>query len=336
MNAKGISRRSALAAIAGGATLAAPAFVRHAGAQGLTKVSYQTGWLAQAEHGGFYQAVATGLYRDAGLEVEIRKGGPQMNVNTIFLAGNVDFCEFDSFRMLNFLQQSLPGVAVASFFQKDPRVLLSHPGMGNDNLAALKGKPILVATTGRQTYWIWLKARFGYTDEQIRPYTFNLAPFLADKQVSMQGFLSSEPFAAREAGVEPVIHLLADAGFDNYSNVLLAAPKMVQERPDLVQRFVDATAKGWETYMNGDASAANALIRQANPEMTPAKIAFAVDSLRKFGIVETAETKAQGIGTMSEARMKRFYDGMVAAGAQPAGLDVRRGYTMQFINRKRG
>ncbi len=335
MNAKGISRRGALAAIAGSAALAAPPFIRHAGAQGLTKVSYQTGWLAQAEHGGLYQAVATGLYRDAGLDVEIRKGGPQMNVNTIFLAGNVDFCEFDSFRMLNFVQQSLPGVAVASFFQKDPRVLLSHPGMGNDTLAALKGKPILVATIGRQTYWVWLKAKFGFVDEQIRPYTFNLAPFLADKQMSMQGFLSSEPFAAREAGVEPVVHLLADSGFENYSNLLLASPKMVQERPDVVQRFVDATAKGWETYLNGDPAPANALIRQANPEMSQAKIAFAIDSIRKYGIVETAETKALGIGTMSEARWKSFYEGMVAAGAQPAGLDVKRGYTLQFVNRKR-
>ncbi len=335
MNVKGISRRGALAAIAGSAAMVAPPFIRHAGAQGLTKVSYQTGWLAQAEHGGFYQAVATGLYRDAGLEVDIRKGGPQMNVSTIFLAGNVDFCEFDSFRMLNFVQQSLPGIAVASFFQKDPRVLLSHPGVGNDNLAALKGKTILVATTGRQTYWVWLKAKFGYADEQIRPYTFNLAPFLADKQVSVQGYLTSEPFAAREAGVDPVIHLLADSGFDNYANLLLASPKMVQDRPDVVQRFVDATAKGWESYLNGDPAPANALIRQANPEMTPAKIAFAIESIRKYGVVETADTKAQGIGTMSEARWKRFYDGMAAAGAQPAGLDVTRAYTLQFVNRKR-
>jgi len=336
MNHPGLTRRSALAAaIAGTAAFAAPPFVRNARAQGLTKVSYQTGWLAQAEHGGYYQALATGLYQKAGLDVEIRKGGPQVNVNPIFLAGNVDFAEFDSFRILNFVNESLPGVAVAAFFQKDPRVLLSHPGVGNDTLAALKGKPILVATAGRQTYWQWLKTKFGYTDEQIRPYTFNLAPFLADKQVSMQGFLTSEPFAARAAGVEPVVHLLADAGFDNYSSILLASPKMVKDKPDVVQRFVDATAQGWQSYLHGDPAPANALIQKQNPDMSAEKLAYAIDAIRKYGIVETAETKALGIGTMSDARWKRFYDGMAASGAQPAGLDVTRGYTLQFVNQKR-
>jgi NitT/TauT family transport system substrate-binding protein len=324
-----------LGALAGAAALVAPAFVRQAGAQGLTKVSYQTGWLAQPEHGGFYQALATGLYRDAGLDVDIRKGGPQLNTTTLFLAGSVDFCEFDSFRQISFVNESLPGVAVAAFFQKDPRILLSHPGVGNDSLPQLKGKPILVATAGRQTYWQWLKTRFGFVDDQIRPYTFNIAPFLADKQISMQGYIASEPFAARQAGVEPVIHLLADSGFDNYSSVLLASPKMVKEQPALVQRFIDATAKGWESYLHGDPAPANAIIQKQNPEMSDDKIAYAIEAIRKYGIVETAETKAMGIGAMSDARWKRFYDDMVAAGAQPAGLDVKRGYTLQFVNRKR-
>jgi NitT/TauT family transport system substrate-binding protein len=334
MNESALTRRRAIVAL-GAASLAAPAFVRRAGAQSLTKVSYQTGWLAQPEHGGYYQALATGLYRDAGLDVDIRKGGPQLNTDTIFLAGGVDFCEFDGFRQLDFINESLPGVAVAAFFQKDPRVLLSHPGVGNDSLAKLKGKPILVATAGRQTYWQWLKTKFGFTDEQIRPYTFNLAPFLADKQVSMQGYVTSEPYAARQAGVEPVVHLLADAGFDNYSSVLLASPKMVKEQPALVQRFFDATAKGWESYLHGDPAPGNALIQKANPEMGDDKIAYALDAIKKYGIVETAETRSLGIGTMSDERWKRFYDSMVAAGAQPAGLDVKRGYTLQFVNRKR-
>ncbi|HEY2190555.1 MAG TPA: ABC transporter substrate-binding protein [Caldimonas sp.] len=335
MTSRSLSRRRLLGALAGAAALVAPAFVRQAGAQGLTKVSYQTGWLAQPEHGGFYQALATGLYRDAGLDVDIRRGGPQLNTTTLFLAGSVDFCEFDSFRQISFVNESLPGVAVAAFFQKDPRILLSHPGVGNDSLPQLKGKPILVATAGRQTYWQWLKTRFGFVDDQIRPYTFNIAPFLADKQISMQGYIASEPFAARQAGVEPVIHLLADSGFDNYSSVLLASPKMVKEQPALVQRFIDATAKGWESYLHGDPAPANAIIQKQNPEMSDDKIAYAIEAIRKYGIVETAETKAMGIGAMSDARWKRFYDDMVAAGAQPAGLDVKRGYTLQFVNRKR-
>ncbi|MET0542488.1 MAG: ABC transporter substrate-binding protein [Variovorax sp.] len=335
MSPHGSTRRHALASLASGtALLAAPPFIRHAGAQSLTKVSFQTGWLAQAEHGGLYQALATGLYREHGLDVEIRMGGPQVNTVSLFMAGKTDFTEIDSFRTCSIALEKLPGVAVAAFFQKDPRVLMSHPGMGNEKLASLKGKPILVATAGRQTYWLWLKAKFGFTDEQIRPYTFNIAPFLADKNVTMQGYVTSEPFAARQAGVDPVIHLLADEGFDNYAGVMLASPKMVQEKPDVVQRFVDATAKGWASYLHGDPSAANKLIRSNNADMSDEKIAYAIDSMKKYGIVEGGEAKTLGIGGMSDARWKRFYDAMAAAGALAPGLDVKSGYTLQFVNKR--
>lgn len=331
-----LPRRKTLAALGSAVLLAhMPAFLPRATAQGLTKVSVQTGWLAQAEHGGLYQAAATGIYKEHGLEVEIRPGGPQVNVVQLFVAGTCDFADADSFRAFAFAQDKLPAVAVAAFFQKDPRVLMSHPGTGNDTLAALKGKPLMVATTGRQTYWLWLKARYGMTDDQLRPYAFSLAPWLVDRQVTVQGYLTSEPFNARKSGVEPVIHLLADQGFDNYTNVTIATPKMVRERPELVQRFVDATAKGWAAYLNGDPSAANAMIQQHNPQMASDTIAYAIDAMKKYGIVETADTKVRGIGTMSEGRWKGFYDAMVAAGAQAPGLDVRSAYTMQFVNQKK-
>jgi len=329
-----LTRRHALATLAGGtALLAAPPFVRAQGS--LTKLSFQTGWLAQAEHGGLYQAQATGIYREHGIDLEIRQGGPQMNVVSLFVAGKSDFTEIDSFRMISMAQEKLPGVAVAAFFQKDPRVLMSHAGVGNDTLESLKGKPILVATAGRQTYWQWLKSKYGFADEQIRPYTFNIAPFLADKKVSMQGYITSEPFAARQAGVDPVIHLLADSGFDNYAGVALASPKMVQEKPELVQRFVTATAKGWQSYLHGDPAPANKAIRAHNPDMGEDKLAYAIDALRKWGIVEGGDAKTLGIGAMTDARWQRFYDMMVAAGAQQGGVDLKSGYTLQFVNGKR-
>lgn len=335
MTATAFSCRRALVLATGAALVAGvPAFHRRANAQGLTKVSLQTGWLAQAEQGGYYQALANGFYRENGLDVEVRPGGPQVNVMQLFAAGTADFVEADSFRAFALVQEKIPGVAVASFFQKDPRVLLSHPGSGNDSLASLKGKPLMVATTGRQTYWLWLKNRFGFTDDQLRPYAFSLTPWLVDKQTTVQGFLTSEPFNARKAGVEPVVHLLADQGFDNYQNALVVAPKMAKERADLVQRFVDATAKGWASYLNGDPAPGNALIKKANPQMQDDMLAYAIGAMNRFGIVETAETKANGIGFMSEARWKRFYDAMVVAGAQPPNLDVKTAYTMQFVGRR--
>ncbi|MFT3801897.1 MAG: ABC transporter substrate-binding protein [Burkholderiaceae bacterium] len=329
-----LSRRKAIAVIGGAAAAAShmPVFLPRATAQGLTKVSVQSGWFAEAEHGGFFHALATGIYREHGLDVEIRPGGPQVNVVQLFAAGACDFADVDGFRAFGFAQDKIPAVAVAAFFQKDPRVLMSHPGMGNDTLAALKGKPIMVATTGRQSYWLWLKAKFGMTDDQLRPYAFSLAPWLVDKQTTVQGYVTSEPFSARKAGVEPVVHLLADQGFDNYVGVTIASPKMIKERPEVVQAFVDATAKGWAGYLNGDPSAANALIRKHNPQMEADTIAYGISAMKKYGIVETPETQAKGIGTMSEERWKSFYDAMVAVGALKPGLDLSRIYTTQFVN----
>ncbi len=305
-------------------------------AQPLTKVSYQAGWLAQAEQGGFYQAIANGLYKQYGLDVEIRKGGPQIDVNAPFLAGRADFTDSNGFSVVNYVREGLPGVAVAAFFQKDPRVLLSHPNVGNDTLESLKGKPILVATTGRQSYWLWLKAKYGYSDEQARPYTFNMAPFIADKSISMQGLLTSEPLDLKTAGINSVIHLLADHGFDNYATVVLASPKMIAERPEIVQKFVDATIKGWATYLNGDPSPGNALIKRDNPDMSDEKIAYSIASMKKNGILDSGDAKTLGLGAMTTERWKRFYDQMVAAGALPTGVDVSKGYTLKFVNKGTG
>jgi len=142
------------------------------------KVSFGTDWRAQAEHGGFYQALATGIYRKHGLEVSVRQGGPQVNHAQLLAAGKLDFnMSPNSFIPLNFVGESIPMVAVAALFQKDPQVLIAHPGQGNDSLAALKGKPIMIGTDTRVGSWLFLRSRFGYSDDQIRPYSFNIAPF---------------------------------------------------------------------------------------------------------------------------------------------------------------
>ena len=331
MSSLNLSRRTFMGAAG---ALAAPAFLRDARAQSLTPVSYQIGWLPQPDKGGLYQALATGLYREAGLDVEIRPGGPQLNVVQIFMAGRVDFADTDSFRPLNFVKEGLPGIAVAAFGQKSLNVMMSHPGSGHDTLGALKGKPVLVSPIGRTTYWPWLRAKFGLSDDQIRPYAFNLSTFLADSQISREGFVTSEPFDARKAGMTPVVHLLADHGYSNYSNVMLASPKMVAERPDVVQRFVDATARGWKSYVYGDPAPGNALIKKGNPDLTDEKIAYAIGVMRSARILESAEAISGGIGAMSDARWKTFYDEMAAVGALPAGLDPRKAYTTQFVNKR--
>lgn len=306
-----------------------------AGAQ--DKVVFGTNWLAQAEHGGFYQAVATGIYARYGLDVEIRMGGPQVNHSQLLIAGRIDFnMGGEGYGALNYVQNQIPVRAVAAIFQKEPRVLIAHPGTGVSDLASLRGRPILVSNDALQTFWLWLKQTQGFTDAQIRPYNFSAAPFLADPNMVMQGYLSSEPYAIRKAGVEPVVLLLADYGYDTYSTTVETRQALIDRNPDLVRRFVEASILGWQSYLHGDRAAADALIKAANPELTQDQLDYAVEVMNRYGIVESGDALTLGIGAMTDARWASFFAGTVKAGIYPATLDLHRAYTLQFVNRGLG
>ncbi len=314
--------------------LAGLALSRGAAAQA---VSFGTDWKAEAEHGGYYQAIATGIYQRHGLEVSLRQGGPQVNHAQLLAAGVLDFnLAPNSFVPLNFARENIPMVAVAAIFQKDPSVLIAHPGQGDDSLAALKGKPIMIGSDTRIGSWIFLKSKFGYTDDQIRPYAFSVAPFLADPKAIQQGYLSSEPFTIEQQGVKPVVMLLADAGYSSYGSVIQTSDKTAHDKPDLVQRFVDASIEGWYSYLYGDPAPGNALIKRDNPEMTDALLAYGIAKIKQYGIVDSGDAKKYGIGAMTEARWRDFFETMASAGVYPKDLDFRKAFTLQFVNRKVG
>jgi NitT/TauT family transport system substrate-binding protein len=331
-----IDRRAALGLLGGSAaSLLVPVPGARVHAQTLDKVSYQTNWRAQAEHGGFYLAVANGIYKKYGIDADIRMGGPQQNPSQLLLGGRVDMIMSNSFEAINYARENLPFLCIAAIFQKDPQVIISHPGVGHDSFPALKGKPLLIGAGGRTSFWLFLKAKFGFTDEQVRPYTFNMAPFLADKQVSQQGFLSSEPFAIMKAGVTPVVHLIADAGFDNYQTTINISRKMVDEKKDVVQRFITASLEGWAEYMKGGPAieAANALIRKDNPDMDDEKMAYALKVMNERGIVNSGDALTMGVGAMTDARWRRFYETMTEAGAFTPGIDYKKAYSLDFVNK---
>jgi NitT/TauT family transport system substrate-binding protein len=327
-----IARRSLVGLVIGsGMLLTSPAFA-------LDEVTFGTNWKAQPEHGGFYQAVATGIYEKAGLKVTIRPGGPQVNHAQLLAAGKIDFNMGGSmFEAFNYVQNDVPMVTIAAMFQKDPQVLIAHPGAGNDSLEAIKGKPVMISADARTGFWQFLKIKYGYTDDQIRPYTFNMGPFLADESAVQQGYVTSEPFAIRkEGGFDPVVILLADAGYETYSTTVQTSWALVNENPDLVQRFVDASVRGWYSYLYGDPAPANALIKQDNPEMTDEQIAYSYAKLKEYGIVDSGDSEELGIGAMTDARIRSFFELTVQAGLYPADLDLSKAYTLQFVNKKRG
>lgn len=302
------------------------------------KVTFGLDWKAEAEYGGYYQAVATGIYAKHGLDVTILQGGPQVNHTQLLLAGRLDFnISSNAFLALNFVKENIPFRAVAGLFQKDPVVLIAHPGQGNDSFPALKGKPIMISADSRVGWWTYLKAKYGYSDSQIRPYTFNLAPFLADKSAIQQGYLGSEPFSVQQvAHFEPEVLLLGDTGFKGYASMIATSDKKIEQQPDLVKRFIDASVEGWYSYLYGDPAPGNELIKQANPEMNDALIAYGLSSMKAHGILDSGDALTLGIGAMNAERWAEFYQTVSDAGVYPKGLDVTKAYTLQFVNQKAG
>ncbi len=302
--------------------------------QALDKVTFGTNWLAEAEHGGFYQAVVDGTYEKFGLEVKILPGGPQTNNRLLLATGKIDFyMGANLIQAFAALEQQIPTKIVAAIFQKDPQILMSHPGQGLDKWSELPRATAFISKEGLASFYQWMRAEYGFSEARVKPYTFNAAPFIADKSSIQQGYLTSEPFEVeRQGGFKPNIFLIADYGFDTYATTIEARKAKVEEQPDLVKRFVDASIIGWYHYLYGDNSRANAAIKRDNPEMTDEQINFSVSKLKEYGIVDSGDTLTAGIGAMGEARIKSFYDKMVKAGVVPAGLDYRQAVTLQFVN----
>jgi NitT/TauT family transport system substrate-binding protein len=317
------------------ACAALAALPQAASAQTLDKVSFGTNWVAQAEHGGFFQAVADGTYKKYGLDVTIIPGGPNVNNRILMISAKIDFfMSANSLQTFDAVANNIPTVAVASMFQKDPQVLLAHPEANVKKLEDLKPLTLFVSKEGVASYFQWLKSEYGFDEAKVKPYTFNPQPFLADKKSAMQGYVSSEPFSVEKAGgFKPTIILLADNGFNTYSTLIETRKELADSKPDMVQRFVDASIIGWYNYIYGDNKAANAMIKKMNPEMTDELIAFSIGKMKEYGIVDSGDTLKDGVGAMSDARMASFFDKMVKAGVVRGDIDYRKGYTLRFVNK---
>ncbi len=317
---------------------AGAAVVRSARAQKLDKVAFGTNWVAEAEHGGFYQALADGTYRKYGLDVTIVQGGPNVNNRLLLAVGKIDFfLSANTLQGFDAVAENVPTVEVAAMFQKDPQVLIAHPDAGIEKFTDLKNLTLFISKEGMASYYQWLKADYGFTDAQVKPYTFNPQPFLADKKSAMQGYVTSEPFAIEKAAhFTPKVFLLADEGLSGYSTLIETRRNLVDQKPDLVQRFVDASIIGWYNYIYHDNSAANALIKKENPEMTDDVLAYSVAKMKQHGIVDSGDALTLGVGAMTDARVKAFFDEMVRAGVVKPDLDYRKAYTLQFVDKKIG
>jgi len=295
----------------------------------IDRIVFGTNWYAQAEHGGFYQAVATGIYRQSGLDVTIRMGGPQVNGTQLLMGGVVDFVMGFGADAIKAVEAGIPKITVAAIFQKDPQVLIAHPGVGVRSLEDLKGKPIYISAAANTTFWPFLKAKYGFSDAQKRPYNFNIAPFITDKQSAQQGYLSSEPLKIEQkGGFKPVVFLLADYGYNPYSTTIETRQELVNNKPDLVQRFVDSSIKGWYSYLKNP-EPGNKLIKKDNPEMTDEQLKYSLEKIKEYELITSGDV---AIGTMKQSRWQSFFETQLKAGVFKPNTDYKKAFTLKFIN----
>lgn len=316
------------------AALALTAFLAGSAQAELIDVTFGTNWQAQAEHGGFYQSVSDGTYEQCGLNVSILPGGPQVNNRALMLAGKIDYhMGSDMLQAFNAVKEGVPIVSVAAMFQKVPQVIIAHPGKA-ETFSDLKSLKLLIGDNGFQAFYQWMIAEYGFSAENRLPYTFNPAPFLADENVGMQGYLSSEPYLIeKEGGFTPDVFLIADAGYSTYATTIETMAPTIAAKPEQVACFVDGSIKGWYNYLYGDNAAANEMIMEANPEMTADKIAYAISKLKSEGIVVSGDAETKGIGVISESKVKDFFDKMVTAGVIDADVDYKSAFTTEFTGK---
>ncbi|WP_213773830.1 ABC transporter substrate-binding protein [Bradyrhizobium sp. dw_78] len=306
-----------------------------AAAQTLDKVSFGTNWVPEPEQGGFFQALADGTYQQYGLDVTIVPGGPNDNNRILLIAGKLDFfLSANTLQSFDAVANNVPIVDVAAIFQKDPQVFLTHPEAKVGTIEDLKPLTLFVSKEGIVSYFQWLKSEYKFSEEKVKPYTFNSQPFIADKQSAMQGYVTSEPFAVEQAaGFKPGVLLLADYGFNAYSTMIETRGDLIDKKPDLIQRFVDASILGWYHYLYGDNTLGNALIKKLNPEMTDELMAYSIAKMKEYGIVDSGDALHDGIGAMNDARVASFFEKMVRAGVVRSDIDYRKGYTLRFTNK---
>lgn len=315
-------------AIAGLALAAMPA----AFAQSPEKFVFLTNWYAQAEHGGFYQAVADGLYRKHGLDADIRMGGPQVNVMQLLLAGKADAVMGYDLQTISAVEQGLPVVTIGATFQKDPAALIAHPDV--KRFEDLRSRTLLIGQASETTFWPWIKGRYGFTDAQKRPYTYSVQQFLTDTRIAQQGYATSEPYTIEKGGVKPVVFLLADLGYPPYAQTIVTTRAVLEKRRDALRRFLQASAEGWKHYL-ANPGPGNALIRKANPEIEEALLAYSVQKMKSFGLVTGGEAASSGILSMNDARWKATFDFMVGAGLAKSSTDYRKAYTLDLVREVR-
>jgi NitT/TauT family transport system substrate-binding protein len=322
---KRISRRHVLA---GGLAIGGGALWRPRRARAATKIRLLTNWFAEPEHGGFYHAVAAGLYDKAGLDVELKQGGPALNVMQLLAGGEADVVMSYDIQIMSAFEKGIPVKAIFTCFQFDLIGLLTRPDV--NSLADLKGHKVYFAGSGYSTYWPWLKKKFGYTDDMAVPKGQNLQTFITDPTSAVAGYITSEPYVAEKQNLPTKFFLFADEGYPSYANTMASTTDFIKSNPDAVARFTRASVEGWKAYMQ-DPAVGNDLIKKTNAKMDDGQINFGLKKLREVKALESGDAATMGIGIITPERWQKTRDFLVEANLLKDTTDTTQSMTTEFI-----
>jgi len=294
----------------------------------LTEITFGLPWFAKAEHGGFFTAKATGIYAEHGLDVTIESGGPQVNNMQLLVAGKHDLTSGYPIRAITAVEEGLPVTTVATVFQKDPQVIITQPEI--ESLEEVKGGSILVANYADSTYWPWLESQYGFTGDMKGPYSGSIQPFVAGEVDAQQGFVTNEPYTIGKEGIDPNVFLMADLGYPPYGGTIQVTPQMLKEQPEVVEAFVQATMEGYKRYFEKPGPA-NELILEMNPEMSQARINYAMEKMREHELLSGGAASEKGLGTMTHERWRKTYEFMVANDLVSEDVDYKTAYTLDHL-----
>ena len=301
----------------------------------LVEIIFATDWKAQAEQGGFYQALASGKYLEKGLDVKIIQGNANTNIPRLLASNSIDFgMGSNSFIPLNMVVNNIPGKAVMAIFQKDPQIIMTHSNNVIESIEDIKDFPIMIADASIGGFWLWLKSKYNFKDSQIRKKTISLAPFLNDISSIQQGYLTSEPYLYEQiTGNQPKVFLMADYGYPSYGAMVLTSNNMILKNPEIVQKFVNASIEGWVDYIYGDPSLGNKLIMSENGEMTEAVLSQAIKKIRQYNMISNEISLGKNIGLMSDGQWNEFFNIMSDNGVYNKDLNWTDAYTLDFIKK---
>jgi NitT/TauT family transport system substrate-binding protein len=273
------------------------------------QVTLQLNWKPEPQFGGFYAAEVDGIYGRHGLNVTITAGGAGAPTIDMIGAGTVPFAIVSADEIVRARAMGNLVVALFTVYQTNPQGIMTRASRGFKTLADIFTHPGILAMERGLPYSDFLQKKYGFGNLKIVPSPFgDLSLYRSEENYAMQCFVTSEPLAAKKTGIEPQTFLIAESGYNPYTTVLATSESYLKSNPQIVKSMIDAVREGWQAYL-ADPTKANEYMGGLNPTMDAQT--FKDSAAAQKPLIESADTKRVGLGTMTPDRWQMLVQQLV-------------------------